>query len=106
MIRRSRVVKILIALVGITVYLLAVFPARSYLIQRGQVKNTISQVRAVEKSNQVLQEKINSMNSPSEIETIARSQYGLVKPGEKAFVVLPPTASTTTTIPGKASPSK
>lgn len=95
--RRSRVVTLLIALVGLTVYLLAVFPTRSYLLQRSQVRNTISQVKAVENSNNALQGQINSMNSPSEIESVARSQYGLIKPGEKAFVVLPPNSPTTST---------
>jgi cell division protein FtsB len=97
------VVTVAIALIGVTVYLLAVFPTRSYLIQRNQVKNSVSQVKAVEESNQALQKQINSMNSPSEIEKIARSQYGLVKPGEKAFVVLPPTPTTSTTVLGAGS---
>lgn len=71
-------------------YLLAVFPTRSYLLQRSQVKNTIAQVKAVKSSNEAIQQEINALNSPSEIGRIARSQYGLVMPGEKAFVVLPP----------------
>ena len=104
MLKRGRVVTIVLALVGITVYLLAVFPTRSYLIQRSQVNGTVSQVKSMENSNQALQGKINSMNSPSEIESIARSQYGLVKPGEKAYVVLPPSSPTSsTTIPGAGS---
>lgn len=90
-------VTIAVALIGVTVYLLAVFPTRSFILQREQVKNTVSQVRAVTHSNQTLQKEIDSMNSPSEIENIARSQYGLVKPGEKAFVVLPPSSTTTST---------
>ncbi|NNN20090.1 MAG: septum formation initiator family protein [Acidimicrobiaceae bacterium] len=106
MIRRRRVVTIAIALVGITVYLLAVFPTRSYLLQRGQVKKTVAQVKLVENSNKTLQNQINSMNSPSVIENLARSQYGLVKPGEKAFVVLPPTSSTTSTTAAKKAGTK
>lgn len=105
MLTRSRKVTILVALLGVAVYLLAVFPTRSYLLQRSQVRHTISQVNAVQGANAQLQRQINSMNSPSQIENIARSQYGLVKPGEKAFVVLPPTTSTTTTVPkGTAKP--
>ncbi len=97
MFKYGRVVTIAVALIGIAVYLLAVFPTRSFMLQRQQVKSTVSQVRAIQNSNQILQQKIGSMNSPSVIENIARSQYGLIKPGEKAFVVLPPSSSTTST---------
>ncbi len=97
MFKRGKKLTIALVVVGIAVYLLAVFPTRSYLLQRSQVRNTIAQVRAVESSNQTLQKKIDSMNSPSQIEQIARSHYGLIKPGEKAYVVLPPKDSTTTT---------
>ena len=97
MFKYGKAVTIAVALIGIAVYLLAVFPTRSFLLQRQQVKSTVSQVTAVQNSNQTLQKEIGSMNSPSEIENIARSQYGLVKPGEKAFVVLPPSSSTTST---------
>lgn len=99
MVKRSRKVTILVALLGLAVYLLAVFPTRSYLLQRSQVRHVVTQVNAVQSSNAQLQHQIDSMNSPSEIEKIARSQYGLIKPGEKAFVVLPPATTTTTTAP-------
>lgn len=88
----------LVALVGVAVYLLAVFPTRSFLLQRDQVKKAETQFQSVQQANVSLQNKINSMNSPTQIERIARSQYGLVKPGEKAFVVLPPASTTTTTV--------
>lgn len=101
MFKRGKKLTIALVIVGIAVYLLAVFPTRSYLLQRNQVKNTIAQVKAVQSSNQALQKKIDSMNSPSEIAHIARSQYGLIKPGEKAYVILPPSNSTTTTTSAK-----
>lgn len=99
MLKRRRVT-ILLVLLGLAVYLLAVFPTRSYLLQRAQVRHTESQLNTVVSSNQSLQRKIDSMNSPSQIENVARSQYGLVKPGEKAYIVLPP-PSTTTTVPAR-----
>lgn len=103
MIGRRKKLTIAIALVGIAVYFLAVFPTRSYLLQRQQVKATVAKVKAMQSSNQALQKQVNAMNSPSEIASIARSDYGLVKSGEKAFVVLPPSKSTTTTTQARTS---
>lgn len=101
--RRKKKLTIAIALVGIAVYFLAVFPTRSFLLQRQQVKSTVAKVKSMQSSNQTLQKQVNAMNSPSEIASIARSEYGLVKPGEKAYVVLPPSKSTTTTTQVKSS---
>lgn len=95
--KRRKKVTIAFVLVGIAIYFLAVFPTRSFLLQRQQVRSTVAKVKAMEASNQALQKQVNAMNSPSEIASIARSEYGLIKPGEKAFVVLPPSKSTTTT---------
>ncbi len=41
------------------------------------------------------------LRTDSEIEKLAREKYGLVKPGERAFVILP--APTTSTLPPEAS---
>jgi cell division protein FtsB len=45
------------------------------------------------------------LSTDSEIERLAREKYGLVKPGERPFVILPAPTSTTAPPPAPASTS-
>lgn len=44
----------------------------------------------IEGANQILQERRETLYQPSEIEWLARQNFGLIKPGEEAFIVPPP----------------
>ena len=94
------------AAAGILVAVLAlfVFPTRTYLDQRHQLAVASQRLQVLDAQNAQLSQQVDKLHTDAEIERIAREQYHLVMPGEKAFAVLPAPAPTTTTLP--APPSK
>jgi cell division protein FtsB len=77
-----------VAVVG--VLFLFVFPARTYLAQRHDLAAAESRVRVLGTQNKVLSDEAAKLQDDTEIERLARSQFGLVKPGEVAYAILPP----------------
>ncbi len=76
------------------------FPTRSYLAQRRQVGAAANDVSVLRQQNEKLQAEAQRLQSPDEIERVAREQFNMVFPGEQVYKVMPaPEASTTTTIP-------
>lgn len=67
-----------------------VLPTRTYLSQRQSLRATEARLRLFEDQNAKLAADAKALSTDAEIERIARQQYGLVKPGEQPFVVLPP----------------
>jgi cell division protein FtsB len=66
-----------------------VFPTRTWLDQRAALAETSAQLEALDAERDALRARLAELDSDAEIELIARSQYGLVKPGEEAYAVLP-----------------
>jgi cell division protein FtsB len=90
----------LIALGVAAILFVFVFPTRSYLAQRRQVSGAAHDVAVLREQNKKLQVAAERLQSPDEIERIAREQFNMVFPGEQVYKVLPaPAASTTTTVP-------
>jgi hypothetical protein len=79
---------------------LFVLPGRTFLAQgraRGAAQH---QDTALSRENAALAQQVAQLQSTAYIEQLAREQYGLVRPGEQAYSVVPPTVlppSTTTT---------
>ncbi len=67
-----------------------ILPFRQLVSQQRQIERTQEQLAALEHENQVLSEDIEMLSTDAEIERIAREQYGLVRPGEIAYVVVTP----------------
>jgi hypothetical protein len=88
----------LLAAAGATlaVLVLVVFPTRSYLGERGNLNSTAHQLQSLNAQNRQLQNQIGRLNTDSEIERLARKDYGLVKPGEEAYAILPGTLARNT----------
>jgi cell division protein FtsB len=90
-VQARRILWVAIAVLTVLVVLsLGVFPVRQYLAQRSETatrEHTLSQLRA---ENQRLQARVDDLNTPEEIERIARSEYSLVNPGEETYAILPP----------------
>jgi cell division protein FtsB len=68
---------------------LAVFPTRTYLAQRRSLAAAQHRVEVLDRENNRLAARAKQLHSDAEIERIARQQYNLVKPGEKAYAILP-----------------
>jgi cell division protein FtsB len=66
-----------------------VFPTRTWLDQRAALAETSVELRELEAERAALEQRVAELDSDDQIEEIARSQYGLVKPGEEAYAVLP-----------------
>ena len=75
-----------------------VYPTRTFLDQRDQMNRARQQLSVLSDENARLTADAKKLEQGPEIERIARQRYGLVKPGERPFVIVP--APTTTTIPG------
>ena len=97
-----RLALFLVVLVGLLFAF--VYPTRTFLDQRTQTNKARTQLEVLETENARLARESKRLSTDSEIERLAREKYGLVKPGERPFVILPaPTTSTappaTTTAP-------
>jgi cell division protein FtsB len=87
------------ALASVAILFLFVFPTRSYLAQRGAVNDARHDVQVMREQNERLQDEANRLQTPEEIERVAREQFRYVYPGERAYSVVPAPATTTTTTP-------
>jgi cell division protein FtsB len=68
---------------------LFVFPARTYLAQKQDIAVQEQTIGILKAENTKLAAESASLQSGSTIARIARAEYGLVKPGQQAFMVLP-----------------
>lgn len=85
-----RVLLVTAVVVGSLAVLAAyVFPTRTWLDQRSALAQTDAQLRDIDAERDALQQRIDQLDTDAEIEQIARSQFGLVRPGEEAYSVLP-----------------
>ncbi|MDP8986810.1 MAG: septum formation initiator family protein [Actinomycetota bacterium] len=93
MTRRRRPLTLALAAVTAVVVLFAtVFPTRTFLAQRSAVGAAEERLTVLTEQNQLLEERARLLEDDAEIERLAREEYHLVRPGEKAYAVLPPSA--------------
>jgi cell division protein FtsL len=71
-----------------------VYPTRTFLDQRDQTTKARAQLELLQSENARLARESEKLSKNSEIERLAREKYGLVKPGEQPFVILPAPSST------------
>ena len=67
-------------------------PTRRLLEQRDRISSMATDLGSVHAGNERLEEQIARLNDPDYLEQRAR-QFGLVRPGETAIVVMPPSES-------------
>jgi cell division protein FtsB len=89
--RRSGValVTLLFILMG-AAFLTQVVPYRQILDSRRQVEAARDDLASLEAQNEVLAADVDALNTPEEIERLARDKLGYVREGETAYVVLDP----------------
>ncbi len=66
-----------------------VFPIHTYLDQRTRTRQAEHDLAALTRQNHDLERRIVQLRTPAEIERLARASYGMVKPGELSYAVLP-----------------
>ncbi len=78
-----------LAVATIAVAAAYLFPTRTWIDQRAAIAETQASLDALDAERDALQARVTELDTDSEIELIARTQYGLVLPGEEAYAVLP-----------------
>lgn len=68
---------------------LGVLPARTYVEKKDAVASAEAKVSHLQDHNDKAQGHVDALKTDAEIERIAREQYGLVKPGDEKYQVLP-----------------
>jgi cell division protein FtsB len=79
-------------LVGATVLAVwvAAAPFETYVSSRERVAVLEQQAAALEAENARLEQRLDDLDDPLNIELLAREQQGLVRPGEVPYVLAPP----------------
>lgn len=80
------------SILSVGVLLLFVFPTRTLLQQDREIAAVHHQIAVLQAEDASLRARAASLTRPSTVERIARQQYGLVKPGQKEYVILPAAA--------------
>lgn len=70
-----------------------VVPFRQVMAQRAQIDVASQELAGLVAENAMLTQQVTALETPVEIERIAREKLGYVRPGETAFVVVEPEAS-------------
>jgi cell division protein FtsB len=77
-----------VVLVGLL--FLFVLPGRTYLAQRRTLAAAETRVNVLAQANAQLARQAKELQTDAEVERMARQQYGMVKPGETPYAILPP----------------
>jgi cell division protein FtsB len=81
-------VALVLLVLGGAMYLF-VFPARTYLAQKQGIAAEARTVAVLKAEDSKLTSESSALQDNATIEQIARQEYGLVKQGQQAFMVLP-----------------
>ena len=90
--RRTQVSWLLAAvtLVGVVAVAAGIFPWRQIIAQQSAVELAEAQLDALRIENRLLAEEVSALSTNTEVERLAREQFGLVMPGEVGYVVIAP----------------
>jgi cell division protein FtsB len=80
-----------------------VFPIRTYLAQRGQISSASAHLAQLQRDTRQVEAQSRQLRGDAAVERIAREEYGLVRPGETPYVLVPAASSPTT--PTAATPT-
>jgi cell division protein FtsB len=79
---------VVVLLVG--VLFVGVYPTQTYLRQRDELGSKQAQVDELEATAAALDERVDGLNDPAQLELMARRDHGLVRPGEEVYADVPP----------------
>ncbi len=82
----------IVGLLGVLVLAAVIIsgPAQSYLDARDRVETLEEKAVALDDANAQLEQRVEDLNDPTNIELLAREQQGFVRPGEVAYALVPP----------------
>jgi cell division protein FtsB len=91
----------ILVVVGLAVTLTNVVPVRQIVAQNEQVESAEDQLAALRRENRLLEAEAEALQTPTEVERIARETLGYVDPGEVAYRIVDPEDDETEFGPGK-----
>ena len=100
--RRARIVWVVCGAFCLLV-LATSFPAHALLRQRSAISSTAAELARLTSGNEALQLQATELSNPANIAALARSNYDMVSPGEKAYAVLPPSGASQASSHGQSS---
>ncbi|MCE2529376.1 MAG: septum formation initiator family protein [Acidimicrobiia bacterium] len=87
--RQRRSVLLPLVMLGIVlVAAVDVFPVRQLIALNGEAEELRLHLAEIQEENTGLEAEIERLHSPTEIERIARADFGYVNPGETSYVVI------------------
>jgi cell division protein FtsL len=102
---RRAVRVLLVTVMMAAVLFLFVFPVRTLIDQRNQTAQAELRIKGLSAENAKLAQEAARLQTDAEIERIARQHFGVIKPGDHAYILLPPVTPTTTTTTTLAPPT-
>jgi len=87
--RHSTLVLLLLGLALVAVLFAFVYPTRTYLHQHRELNAAERQLQVLKDTTKGLQHDSEKLQSDAEVERRAREDYGLVRPGETPYVLVP-----------------
>ena len=89
--RRTRLIWPILASVLLAgVLFVAVFPTQTLLQQRSEADEKQVELEEIEQRNAELERRVEELNDPAYLELLAREDFGLVRPGEESYIIVPP----------------
>ncbi len=82
-----------------------VYPTRTFLRQRTELSAAETRLQVLERETKSLEADSARLGSDAEIERVAREQYGLIRPGETPFVLVPESTTPTTAAASTTAPA-
>ena len=79
-----------VGLIAVVVVLAGIFPFRQIIASNRAVDTAEAKLAAIREETAVLEARIAALQTPEEVERLAREQFGLVHPGEIGYVVVAP----------------
>src|SRR5262245_30193330 len=87
---RRLVAPAVLAVLTIGVLMLGAFPTRTLLDQRNTAASAEAQLEELEAANDAARQQAEALQTDAVIEQLARQEFGLARPGEELYHVLPP----------------
>jgi cell division protein FtsB len=81
---------VVFALVAALLASMAIEPTIELMQQNDRIARMKAELREIETTNERLERRIERLDDPDFLEQKAREQFGLVRPGETAYLVVPP----------------
>jgi cell division protein FtsB len=78
-----------LAVLTIGVLMVGAFPTRTLLDQRSAASTAEARLQELEEANAAAQQEADALRTDAVVEQIARDEYGLARPGDELYHVLP-----------------